>query len=128
MYMGVHPIYVHGGPPVLLPLQVMLGGSWFQRCFGDPSAAPKAELVQRAQRAVREQLGLMGNPERVMVRVQQSCIPQYTLGHWQRMERIRHFIEQQQLPISLIGASYGGVSVNDCIASAKAAVGRLMGG
>ncbi|XP_032297657.1 LOW QUALITY PROTEIN: protoporphyrinogen oxidase [Coturnix japonica] len=44
------------------------------------------------------------------------------------IERIRHFIEQQQLPLSLIGASYGGVSVNDCIASAKAAVGRLMGG
>uniref|UniRef100_A0A8C2T1V9 Protoporphyrinogen oxidase n=1 Tax=Coturnix japonica TaxID=93934 RepID=A0A8C2T1V9_COTJA len=99
MYMGVHPIYVHGGPPVLLPLQVMLGGSWFQRL----------------------RLGMWGYGD---------VVPQpHTGSHGGvPIERIRHFIEQQQLPLSLIGASYGGVSVNDCIASAKAAVGRLMGG
>ncbi|XP_072214722.1 protoporphyrinogen oxidase [Excalfactoria chinensis] len=105
----------------------MLGGSWFQRCFGDPTTAPQGEMVQRAEQAVREQLGLEGKPERTMVRVQQSCIPQYTLGHWKRMEHIQHLVQEQQLPLSLIGASYSGVSVNDCIASARTAVGRLMG-
>uniref|UniRef100_A0A669Q771 Protoporphyrinogen oxidase n=1 Tax=Phasianus colchicus TaxID=9054 RepID=A0A669Q771_PHACC len=115
-----------GSPSVRLT--VMLGGSWFHRSFGDPTTAPKAVLLQRAQRAVKEQLGLVGTPVRSMVRVQQSCIPQYTLGHWQRMERIGRLVEEQRLPLSLIGASYSGVSVNDCIASAKAAVGRLLGG
>lgn len=43
-------------------------------------------------------------------------------------ERISRFLAEQQLPLSLVGASYGGVSVNDCIASAKAAVKRLLGG
>lgn len=43
-------------------------------------------------------------------------------------ERISRFLAEQQLPLSLVGASYGGVSVNDCIASAKAAVERLLGG
>ena len=43
-------------------------------------------------------------------------------------ERIGRWVEEQRLPLSLIGASYSGVSVNDCIASAKAAVGRLLGG
>ncbi|OXB72343.1 UNVERIFIED_CONTAM: hypothetical protein H355_015642 [Colinus virginianus] len=57
-----------------------------------------------------------------------ACIPQYTVGHWERMERIERFLEEQRMPLSLIGASYSGVSVNDCIASAKAAVGRLLGG
>lgn len=115
-----------GSPSVRLT--VMLGGSWFQRSFGEPTAAPPAVLLQRAQRAVREQLGVMGTPVRSVVRVQQSCIPQYTLGHWQRMECIGRWVEEQRLPLSLIGASYSGVSVNDCIASAKAAVGRLLGG
>uniref|UniRef100_A0A8C3QJZ6 Protoporphyrinogen oxidase n=1 Tax=Cyanoderma ruficeps TaxID=181631 RepID=A0A8C3QJZ6_9PASS len=57
----------------------------------------------------------------------QDCIPQYTLGHWERLERIQKFLREQQLPLSLIGASYWGVSVNDCIASAKEAVGRILG-
>ncbi|XP_041337725.1 protoporphyrinogen oxidase [Pyrgilauda ruficollis] len=57
----------------------------------------------------------------------QDCIPQYTLGHWERLERIQRFLKEQELPLSLIGASYSGVSVNDCIASAKAAVGRILG-
>ncbi|KAM3656937.1 protoporphyrinogen oxidase isoform 3-T3 [Ammospiza maritima maritima] len=56
-----------------------------------------------------------------------DCIPQYTLGHWERLERIQRFLKEQQLPLSLIGASYSGVSVNDCIASARAAVGRILG-
>lgn len=43
-------------------------------------------------------------------------------------ECISRFLAEQQLPLSLVGASYGGVSVNDCIASAKAAVERLLGG
>ncbi|NWY63340.1 PPOX oxidase, partial [Chionis minor] len=107
--------------------QVMLGGAWFGQSFGDPASSSPALLLQRAQAAVREQLGLEPAPTRSIVRVHQACIPQYTLGHWQLTERIGRFLAEQRLPLSLIGASYAGVSVNDCIASAKAAVGQLMG-
>lgn len=92
-------------------VQVMLGGAWFGQSFGDPAAAAPALLLQRAQAAVREQLGLEPPPTRSIVRVHQvgdssagwgarggprgshrahwllppqACIPQYTLGHWQR--------------------------------------------
>ncbi|XP_074665253.1 protoporphyrinogen oxidase isoform X2 [Strix aluco] len=106
-------------------LTVMLGGAWFGQSFGE--AAAPALLLQRAQAAVREQLGLEPAPTRCIVRVHQACIPQYTLGHWQRTERIGRFLAEQQLPLSLVGASYAGVSVNDCIASARAAVERLLG-
>ncbi|XP_064331120.1 protoporphyrinogen oxidase isoform X2 [Phalacrocorax carbo] len=108
-------------------LTVMLGGAWFGQSFGDPAAAAPALLLQRAQAAVREQLGLEVAPTHSIIKVHQACIPQYTLGHWQRTERISRFLAEQQLPLSLIGASYTGVSVNDCIASAKAAVGQLLG-
>uniref|UniRef100_A0A8D0FME5 Protoporphyrinogen oxidase n=1 Tax=Strix occidentalis caurina TaxID=311401 RepID=A0A8D0FME5_STROC len=104
---------------------VMLGGAWFGQSFGE--AAAPALLLQRAQAAVREQLGLEPAPTRCIVRVHQACIPQYTLGHWQRTERIGRFLAEQRLPLSLVGASYAGVSVNDCIASARAAVERLLG-
>lgn len=91
----------------------MLGGAWFTQAFGDPAAVTPATLLQRAQAAAQEQLGLAVAPARSIVRVQQvgdgvwgswgvsggvpggpgahqllllqACIPQYTLGHWQRM-------------------------------------------
>uniref|UniRef100_A0A8C3J4J9 Protoporphyrinogen oxidase n=1 Tax=Calidris pygmaea TaxID=425635 RepID=A0A8C3J4J9_9CHAR len=109
-------------------LTVMLGGAWFGQSFGDPTSVSPSRLLERAQAAVRDQLGLEPAPTRSIVRVHQACIPQYTLGHWQRTERIGQFLAKQRLPLSLIGASFAGVSVNDCIASAKAAVGQLMGG
>ncbi|XP_068851202.1 protoporphyrinogen oxidase isoform X3 [Aphelocoma coerulescens] len=119
----------HDGTPGTpsLRLTVMLGGAWFRQSFGDPAAAAPELLLRRARAAVRDHLGLAGTPARAIVRVQQDCIPQYTLGHWERLERIQQFLKEQQLPLSLIGASYAGVSVNDCISSAKAAVGRLLG-
>ncbi|XP_033927109.1 protoporphyrinogen oxidase isoform X3 [Melopsittacus undulatus] len=135
-----------------LRLTVMLGGAWFEQSFGDPATVAPELLLHRAQAAVREQLGLEPAPTHSIVRVHQACIPQYTLGHWQRTgkwvlrsggapdapspvpsthpgptERISRFLAEHHLPLSLIGASYSGVSVNDCIASAKAAVERLLG-
>uniref|UniRef100_A0A8V5H1K3 Uncharacterized protein n=1 Tax=Melopsittacus undulatus TaxID=13146 RepID=A0A8V5H1K3_MELUD len=104
---------------------VMLGGAWFEQSFGDPATVAPELLLHRAQAAVREQLGLEPAPTHSIVRVHQACIPQYTLGHWQ--QRISRFLAEHHLPLSLIGASYSGVSVNDCIASAKAAVERLLG-
>lgn len=94
-------------------VQVMLGGAWFGQSFGDPAAAAPALLLRRAQAAVREQLGLEPPPTRSIVRVHQvgdsttgwggsggphrahrllppqACIPQYTLGHWQRTGKTR---------------------------------------
>uniref|UniRef100_A0A8C3SJP3 Protoporphyrinogen oxidase n=1 Tax=Chelydra serpentina TaxID=8475 RepID=A0A8C3SJP3_CHESE len=111
-----------GGPSVRLT--VMLGGAWFEQGFGDPDMVPQAMLLSRAKEAVRAHLGMMHSPLSLVL--PQACIPQYTLGHWQRTETISRYLEQEGLPLSLIGASYQGVSVNDCIYSAKTAVTRLL--
>lgn len=49
----------------------MLGGAWFGQSFGDPVAVAPALLLQRAQVAVREQLGLEPAPTRSIVKVHQ---------------------------------------------------------
>ncbi|XP_077048130.1 protoporphyrinogen oxidase isoform X5 [Agelaius phoeniceus] len=122
----------HDGTPATpggtsLRLTVMLGGAWFQQSFGDPALVAPELLLSRARAAVSEHLGLAGTPKNAIVRVQQDCIPQYTLGHWERLERIQRFLKEQELPLSLIGASYSGVSVNDCIAGAREAVAKILG-
>uniref|UniRef100_A0A8C3UWN6 Protoporphyrinogen oxidase n=1 Tax=Catharus ustulatus TaxID=91951 RepID=A0A8C3UWN6_CATUS len=128
---GVRPAGTAGAETLHM---VMLGGAWFQQSLGDPRAVPPELLLSRARAAVREQLGLGRTPDRAAVRVQQVG----TLGDtveglgdtWgTHLEgwRIQRFLQEQRLPLSLIGASYRGVSVNDCIAGAKAAVGRVLG-
>uniref|UniRef100_A0A6J0TZR5 Protoporphyrinogen oxidase n=2 Tax=Pogona vitticeps TaxID=103695 RepID=A0A6J0TZR5_9SAUR len=108
-------------------LTVMLGGAWFTPGLGDPDKISHAALLQRAQAAVKEHLGILAEPFRTIVKVQKACIPQYTLGHWKHIENAKAFLEQRELPLSLVGASYEGVSVNDCIASARTAVTKLLG-
>uniref|UniRef100_A0A8C6YXM3 Protoporphyrinogen oxidase n=1 Tax=Nothoprocta perdicaria TaxID=30464 RepID=A0A8C6YXM3_NOTPE len=121
---GVRPAGAAGRDTLRM---VMLGGAWFTQSFGDPAAAVPAVLLGRARGAVRAQLGLEAAPSRAIVKVHQACIPQYTLGHWQRTESISRYVTERRLPLSLVGASYGGVSVNDCIASAKVAASRILG-
>uniref|UniRef100_A0A673FKD2 Protoporphyrinogen oxidase n=1 Tax=Sinocyclocheilus rhinocerous TaxID=307959 RepID=A0A673FKD2_9TELE len=56
-----------------------------------------------------------------------NCIPQYHLGHWKRLEMMRQYISNHNLPLTLTGASYDGVSVNDVIFSGRTAAEGLIG-
>lgn len=52
-------------------------------------------------------------------------IPQYIVGHCDRVEKIRRYVDDNRLGLVLIGASFDGVSVNDCIHNATKAVEQL---
>ena len=56
----------------------------------------------------------------------QDCIPQYVVGHEARLNEMFADVRRHSLPLSLLGASYRGVSVNDCIYNAKREVERVM--
>lgn len=57
--------------------------------------------------------------------IHRQCIPQYVVGHADRLQKIRQYISQNILPLDLIGASFDGVSVNDCIHNAHQTVDNL---
>ncbi|XP_018582438.1 protoporphyrinogen oxidase [Scleropages formosus] len=108
-------------------LTVMMGGAWFQEEFGKPEGLAEQELLGRATRAVRAHLGVTAEPQWSYVTVLKDCIPQYHLGHWKRLESIESSIKQHSLPLTLAGASYYGVSVNDVILSGRRAAESLVG-
>ncbi|KAE8588827.1 hypothetical protein XENTR_v10022762 [Xenopus tropicalis] len=108
-------------------LTVMLGGAWFESSIGDPDAVSSEKVLELAKTAAAEQLGVRDKPSRSIVNINKDCIPQYTLGHWRRTGNISAYTRQLSLPLSLIGASYHGVSVNDCIYNARQAVHSLLG-
>lgn len=56
-----------------------------------------------------------------------EAIPQYTVGHRQRMQQVRAELEREVPGMSLAGNWLDGVSVNDAAASGIAAVDRLFG-
>lgn len=49
----------------------------------------------------------------------QNCIPQYRVGHYLKLKLLDKEISEQQLKLSLIGSSYSGISLNDCILNGK---------
>lgn len=106
---------------------VMLGGSWLHMLEASGCALSQELFLQQAQEAVATQLGLKEQPSHCLVHLHKNCIPQYTLGHWQRLESAMQFLAAQRLPLTLAGASYNGVAVNDCIESGRQAAASVLG-
>nr|XP_046172199.1 protoporphyrinogen oxidase [Oncorhynchus gorbuscha] len=108
-------------------LTVMMGGAWFQEVFGNPEKVTEQLLLDRATQAVTSHLGVTAPPIWSIVALLKDCIPQYYLGHWKRLENMRQYIRDHNLPLSLAGSSYDGVSVNDVIFSGRMAAEGLVG-
>uniref|UniRef100_A0A8C6EBD6 Amine oxidase domain-containing protein n=1 Tax=Moschus moschiferus TaxID=68415 RepID=A0A8C6EBD6_MOSMO len=109
------------------PPKVMLGGSWLQTLEARGCVLSQELLQQEAEKAAATHLGLNEPPSHCLVHLHKNSIPQYTLGHWQKLESAAQFLAAQKLPLTLAGASYEGVAVNDCIESGRQAAARVLG-
>lgn len=91
---------------------------------------PDAELIELARAELAETLKLQAEPILAKVRRWERGMPQYTLGHLERLDAIEARL--RGLPnLLLAGAGYRGVGIPDCIESgfraAEAAMSRLGG-
>lgn len=111
-----------------LRLTVMMGGYRFESLFGNPDTVDNNTLLQTAQEAVQSHLGINADPIDSHVSIHKNCIPQYVVGHANKMKQL-HFLIQGHSTLanrlSLVGASYTGVGINDCIYESKKTVDRL---
>lgn len=112
-------------------LTVMMGGPHFKGLSPLPSSE---ECRQRAIRALERFLGINPNvtehPETIVrSQVQPKCIPTYLPGHFSRMRRLHEKLtqlsERQGFPLTVTGASYTGVSVNDVVMEATRTAHRI---
>jgi len=90
-----------------------------------PEAArlPAPDLIALAQAEMADLLGVAGAPEVARVRHWPLGLPQYALGHAARREALES--ARQRVPgLFLTGNFLGGVSVADCLASARAVAER----
>lgn len=81
--------------------------------------------VDVALRSLYKHLGVQGVPDSFYVHHARQAIPQYTLGHTDKVLEIEELIHKKQLSLSVLGSAFKGVSVNDCIANAHQLVSKI---
>jgi len=97
-------------------LTVMLGGHWWD---GWPSYPDDKEGLELAKSLLRRHLGITEEPEASQVNVQKDCIPQYTVGHEDRLKTAHNNLwREYKGRLRVVGNWMAGVGVNDCLRSA----------
>lgn len=109
--------------PGLVLIRAMVGR------YGDRrfTALSDGELVDRVHSELATCMGLTAPPKEAVVQRWPNAMPQYTVGHQERLDRIDR--ELATLPgLAVTGAAYRGVGVASCIAQAERTATALLAG
>lgn len=110
-------------------LTVMMGGHWWDHLAATHSYPTEEEGLSMAVAVLKRHLGIQAEPEAWKVGLHRECIPQYTVGHDQRMKTASRELEKAfKGKLRVAGSSYTGVGLNDCVRSARDVVMGLKDG
>ncbi|GAA4189746.1 protoporphyrinogen oxidase [Streptosporangium oxazolinicum] len=84
-----------------------------------------AELVALAMAEMAEVMGVRGLPRDSRVTRWGGSLPQYEVGHLDRVARIRASAADQP-GLALCGAAYDGLGIPACVATARTAAARIL--
>lgn len=95
--------------------------------FGDARLlqAPDAVVAARAMEDLRAALGVRGAPDDVHVQRWGGALPQYEVGHLERVDRIERSIAATT-GLAVCGAAYRGIGIPAVIANAERAVAGVL--
>src|SRR5204862_2112980 len=89
--------------------------------------ASDEELVAWSLADLRDAIGVRAAPVDTHVQRWGGGLPQYAVGHLDRVERIRESVAA--VPgLAVCGAAYDGLGIPACIATGEAAAQRVLGG
>ncbi|KAJ5653073.1 hypothetical protein N7490_000076 [Penicillium lividum] len=96
-------------------ITVMLGGhywdDWKESDYPDHDSA-----VKMARALLQRHIGIKATPSVARSNLQRNAIPQYTVGHIDRMYDLSATVKQEfNKRLALAGNWYTGVGINDCI-------------
>jgi oxygen-dependent protoporphyrinogen oxidase len=97
-------------------LRSMMGGA----CFPGYVKLSDDEVVARVRRDLKATMGIEAAPSFVRVFRHEQAIPQYTVGHGQRLAALEEQVKGHP-GLILTGNSYRGIGLNDCVAAAQRA-------
>ncbi len=85
-----------------------------------------ADLVALAAAELADATGVRGAPLASRVTRWGGALPQYTVGHLDRVRRIRESVAGLA-GLAVCGAAYDGVGIPACIGTARTAVSQIRG-
>lgn len=114
-------IFPEQAPTGMVQLRTMVGGAT------DPEAVNLTDetLTELIKDELQSILGLTGQPIYVKIFKYRHGIPQFVIGHSQRMEIIDAVL-QKYPHMYLTGNAYEGVGLNDCVLRSEKTVTRLV--
>ncbi len=86
---------------------------------------PDEEIVQLALEDLADAIGLCVRPVDWHVQRWGGALPQYAVGHLDRVRHVRAAVAQVT-GLAVCGAAYDGVGIPACIASAEAAATQVL--
>lgn len=100
-------------------LTVLLGGHWWSD-WAASDLPDERKGVEMAKSLLRRHMNITDQPAVAKARLQRNAIPQYTVGHAERMVGLHNkLLEEYGGRLKITGAWHTGVGVNDCIRSAR---------
>ena len=114
-------------------LRERAGGLVFVRCsvgrIGEEAILQRddGELAALAAADLAAATGVRGAPAGVLVTRWGGALPQYTVGHLDRVARIQAALAAQP-GLAACGAAYAGVGIPACVGTARAAVDQALAG
>lgn len=79
-------------------------------------------IAETVLRDLRKTMDITGDPEFYVISRWKNAMPQYTVGHKDRLEQTKKTIKAELPGVYLAGASYEGIGLPDCIDQGEAAV------
>jgi len=108
-------VFPNRAPDGRVLLRTMAGGARRP----EPALLPDGQLLDAVQSNLREIMGIAADPEFASIYRHDRAIPQYRVGHADRLQAIEQ--QRARFPgLFLTGNAYRGVSLNDCVVNADA--------
>jgi oxygen-dependent protoporphyrinogen oxidase len=106
-------VFVQRAPAGKVLLRSMLGGA----CFPKYINLSDAEVDSRVQEDLKKIMGIKAPPSFVRIFRHEKAIPQYTVGHSERLSNLAEKLKEHP-GLFLTGNAYRGIGLNDCVAAA----------
>jgi oxygen-dependent protoporphyrinogen oxidase len=113
-------IFSGRSPEGMIQLRTMIGGAT------DPDAAglSQGELLDVVTADLHPIMGITGEPVYIRIFTWDRGIPQFTIGHPERMARMDMLL--QDMPgLAFTGNAYDGIGLNDCVVRSEKVVTEI---
>lgn len=84
-----------------------------------------SQLAEGFRQELKTIMGIDVQPEFALTTRWNNAMPQYTVGHLERVHRLRTALEKQYPRLLVCGSGYDGVGIPDCIGQAEGTARRL---